>query len=260
LPAARNSGLKIARGEYIIHCDSDDWIEKNMYESLYNKAIEEKADIVGSDIFYEFTGNTFYKKQHFGQESEDCFRRMLSVNGIHGSACNRLIKKNIYTDHDIRFPEGISMCEDIVTTLQLHYFAKKISYIPKAFYHYIRYRKDSITQCVNNQQLEDMLKSCQIIKSFLQHHHIYEKYYILFMERVFISKSEMVISESLRDFKRWHSLWPDSNNRIWCYRIVLYDKVLFSFINKKFYFLAIKMLNIRKKLLKLRNKIEGRNT
>lgn len=40
LAMARNSGLLIAKGEYIIHCDSDDWVELDMYEEMYEKALE----------------------------------------------------------------------------------------------------------------------------------------------------------------------------------------------------------------------------
>ena len=46
LTSTRNTGLVAATGEYIAHCDSDDWVEPNMYETLYNKAKEEKADVV----------------------------------------------------------------------------------------------------------------------------------------------------------------------------------------------------------------------
>ncbi|KAA6338763.1 putative glycosyltransferase EpsH [termite gut metagenome] len=247
LPTARNSGLKIAVGEYIIHCDSDDWVEKDMYESLYNKAVEEDADIVGCDYFYEYINKSVYTKLLFGQNENKCFQKMLSINGIYGNTWNRLVKKNIYTDNNIRFPEEISMCEDIVATLQLHYFAKKISYIPKAFYHYTQYHMNSITKCVNQQQLEDMLQSCQIIESFLHQHHIYEQYYKLFMERVFKYKQNMILIKSLRDFEHWHTIWPESNQLqlIWHYTIPLKMKIIFSLVKYKLYSIVIYLLEMK---------------
>jgi glycosyltransferase involved in cell wall biosynthesis len=75
--AARNAGLKTATGEYIIHCDSDDWVEKDMYESLYDKAIAEDADMVGCDFYCEYKKKSIYCKQYFNQEIEQCFRQML---------------------------------------------------------------------------------------------------------------------------------------------------------------------------------------
>lgn len=50
LPIAIQSGLKVASGEYIIHCDSDDWVDVTMYEKMYNKAIEEGSDVVVCDF------------------------------------------------------------------------------------------------------------------------------------------------------------------------------------------------------------------
>ena len=57
LPAARNTGLSVVTGEYIYHCDSDDWIEKDMIQSLCEKVIQEKADIVWCDWYISFKKN-----------------------------------------------------------------------------------------------------------------------------------------------------------------------------------------------------------
>ena len=51
LPSARNSGLAVARGEYVFHCDSDDFVEPTMFEDMYKAAIESSADIVRCDWY-----------------------------------------------------------------------------------------------------------------------------------------------------------------------------------------------------------------
>ena len=51
LPAARNTGLPVATGEYIFHCDSDDFVEKDMLEIMYKVATEEDADMVYCDFY-----------------------------------------------------------------------------------------------------------------------------------------------------------------------------------------------------------------
>ena len=63
LPAARNTGLAAATGEYIFHCDSDDFVEPEMLEHLYNAAKEKDADIVWCDWFLTFARNERYMKQ-----------------------------------------------------------------------------------------------------------------------------------------------------------------------------------------------------
>lgn len=55
LTSARNTALKIAKGEYCLNIDSDDWIEQGYFEVMYNKAKEDDLDIVISDFYKEFT-------------------------------------------------------------------------------------------------------------------------------------------------------------------------------------------------------------
>lgn len=51
LAAVRRYGIQLATGDYIIHCDSDDWVDATMYEKMYNKAIGEGSDVVVCDYY-----------------------------------------------------------------------------------------------------------------------------------------------------------------------------------------------------------------
>lgn len=62
LPSARNTGLQAATGKYVFHCDSDDFVEPDMLEQLYNKAEKEQADIVWCDWYLTFQKNERYMK------------------------------------------------------------------------------------------------------------------------------------------------------------------------------------------------------
>ena len=68
---ARNVGLQNSTGEYVIHADSDDWIDKEMYEILYQKAIDTDADIIGCNITHEYPSMTTVLKQHYGNTIEE---------------------------------------------------------------------------------------------------------------------------------------------------------------------------------------------
>ena len=57
---SRQDGVEAATGEYIIHCDPDDWVELDMYEQLYTKAKETNADLVLCD-YYEVTNGEIYR-------------------------------------------------------------------------------------------------------------------------------------------------------------------------------------------------------
>lgn len=63
LPAARNTGLQVACGEYIFHCDSDDYVEPDMLQTIYDKATTENADFVWCDWWLSFEKRERYMKQ-----------------------------------------------------------------------------------------------------------------------------------------------------------------------------------------------------
>lgn len=71
----REWGMRNARGEYVIHCDSDDWLDVHMYEEMYNKAIEEDADVVVCD--YVVTNDTSIIK---------------TINACHAKSAKQLIE------------------------------------------------------------------------------------------------------------------------------------------------------------------------
>lgn len=98
LPAARNTGLAVASGEYIFHCDSDDFVEKDLLSTLYEAAYREKADIVWSDYYISYPDNERYLKQPSYDTPEAALKGML-----HGrmkyNVWNKLVKRNLYIDH-----------------------------------------------------------------------------------------------------------------------------------------------------------------
>lgn len=141
--ATRQIGLDNAKGEYIIHADADDWVEPTMLEELYNKAIEENADVVICD-FYTNNGNT----EKYVEQQPDALDHISILHGLfqqlHGSCCNKLVKRACYNKHGIKFTTGIDHCEDLLTWIQLYQYPIKTAYLSKAFYHYVM-NENSIT-------------------------------------------------------------------------------------------------------------------
>ena len=62
--AVRKHGIQLATGDYIIHCDSDDWVDVTMYENMYKKALEENLDIVFCD---------YYETDRFNHKKISCY-------------------------------------------------------------------------------------------------------------------------------------------------------------------------------------------
>lgn len=157
LSDARNYGIDKATGEYIGFIDSDDYIEKNMYETLYNNIIKYNADIsvVGFNVVYE---STDIKNRVEYQEVTDkleiynrkeAFDLLFDANKFGNFAWNKLYKKELFKN--IKYPLGKKM-EDLGTTYKLVEISNKIVYEPLKLYNYFQ-RSGSI---MNNKDLKFM--------------------------------------------------------------------------------------------------------
>ncbi len=106
LPAARNTGLAAAEGEYVFHCDSDDFVEPDMLEVLYGVAQERNADIVWCDWYLSFEHSERYMKQPDYATPLDALKAMLAGQ-MKFNVWNKLVRRNLYADHRIFFPRRI---------------------------------------------------------------------------------------------------------------------------------------------------------
>lgn len=165
LAAARNTGRSTAQGKYLISCDSDDWVEENMYELMYQKAQQTNADIVICDWEEVYATR---KKRIFTNPPTDnieCVAALLSGK-IHGSVCNKLIRKELYTQNNITCKEGINFCEDLYVTYRLCYFAKSIVYLNLPLYHYNQTNLNSYTSVhlskISQQNIIDLTHEVRI--------------------------------------------------------------------------------------------------
>ena len=173
--AARQTGLDLAKGEYVIHADSDDWVDPNMLEELYINAKQNDADVVICDFF----SNTDRKQVLVKQEPLSLAPAELLnelFQQLHGSCWNKLARRVCYNKYKIRFPEGVNHCEDLLTWIQLFQHPDvKVSYLPKAFYHYYN-NSDSITRNFTHNTYEMRLK--------------------------YLSKLDEILSDDYRDLKQ----------------------------------------------------------
>ncbi len=143
--SARQLGLDNALGEYVIHTDPDDWVESTMLEELYNKAKEEDADMVICDYLDCYTDKTDYVEQRPSSLEHTVVLSEL-FQQLHGSCWNKLVRRACYSKYNVRFDLELSWCEDLLFNISLLLHSIKISYLPKAFYHYTHViNTDSIT-------------------------------------------------------------------------------------------------------------------
>lgn len=175
IAAVRNSGTAIAQGKYIIGCDGDDWVEPNMYESMYKKAQQTKADIVICDWMQVYQNSSKRIYVNPPANNMDCIAALLSGR-MHGSVCNKLVKRELYTKYNIVYIEGVNYCEDLFVTYKLFYYAHSIAYINQPFYNYRQINPNSYTSSKLSQSSQSgLIFLVNDVKEFIRRNHIDDK-------------------------------------------------------------------------------------
>ena len=144
LPRARKTGLDSATGEYVLHVDSDDWLEPETVEKLVRKAVETDADIVVYDFWKEYPNRRKLDSEKDSSIADpDLYRHRLYTYGSYGYVWNKFCRRSLY---DAVFVPRFAMHEDIVFSSQILYKARKIVHLKEGLYHYDRAVSGSATR------------------------------------------------------------------------------------------------------------------
>lgn len=154
LPAARNTGLAYATGEYVYHCDSDDWLEKDMLEKMYRAAREKDADMVYCDYYLSFAESERLMVNPSFTSADDLLRKGFLSGSTKYNVWNKITRRSLFTDNGILFPSGHSMGEDM-TMIMLASHAKSVAHVAKGLYHYVKVNQGAMTQTLSQRQLDD---------------------------------------------------------------------------------------------------------
>lgn len=145
LPQARKTGMQYAHGDYIMHLDSDDWVDNNMVTEMLEVALSSQADIVYADNFIESTSIRYRSNPTFINSID--FLKAAFYMQVSAQTWSKLYKAELFKKARIIYPTA-NMHEDLCINLQLFAQATSIKHLPKAFYHY-RLNPNSLTQNYN---------------------------------------------------------------------------------------------------------------
>ena len=134
LAAVRKYGVSLALGDYIIACDSDDFMDTHMYEAMYNEAVRNELDLVQCDIdLVDDSGVIRTLTSPIDAPSSQVLKDMIIDGNIAASLCNKLVKRTIYQSEGVTFPVA-GMDEDNTMSCQLAYYSGKLGYIKQSYY------------------------------------------------------------------------------------------------------------------------------
>lgn len=223
LSSARNAGLDVAKGEYIGFVDSDDYIDKQMYQKLIDESIKSDSDIVICDMKYNLKGKDINQTrfEDFGIiNRNEALIKYFNHKYFKSHAQNKIYKKELF--NNIRFPEG-KLFEDVAVFYKLLYKSKRISFVNEKLYIYNQENVNSITKkCISNKHF-DLIDNALEIVQFFKKNNVSQELFNASSEIYFISVKTFL--EMLYSSKRNMSSIEFKNMR----------KILMRKINKDIY-------------------------
>lgn len=234
---ARKSGIKMAKGDFILCIDGDDWIETTCIDKLYSTAKKEKSDIVCFNLtLINDNGKKVEVKQGKARVYEDYdFLKKCLLSEIMPSLCTKFIKKDFLFDNNVEFPSDFSFAEDLALTCAMAIKRPRVSIIEESYYYYYE-RESSITNKISSKVLE-VKEVFEFIEKILLDESLYiklkDEYNILFYKHCYYLRREQIIDNN-EIGKQLYKLWNTRKNDIF---------------NNKYYKKMYKDKNIKTKII-----------
>lgn len=246
LSQTRKRGIESTTGEYVISCDSDDWVDVTAYEKLYNYAKKNNLDIVTCEFFkIDDEG----RKRHIIEPKQDDVIKQLVTGQRQGSLWNRLVRGDIVRNSEIIYPtQGVG--EDFVLVTQYYYYANVWGEISEPLYYYYQ-NSESVSSFGNSEKLlgqaHKMADNFDVLLDFFNKKELVRKYSKEIVARKFFDKRWILPAiRTAKDCAFWMNLHPEINGLLYtCPYLSFQDKITSLLIEMKLYPLFRKMLRGR---------------
>ena len=202
LSAARNSGLEIVTGEYVLFIDSDDfYYDETALASIREKLSKTPIDILLIGMYKYFQQAGKFEKNRIEKIPEsvgDRMRFLMQTNQFIASACDKVYSRKLLQKTNIRFTPG-QKSEDIEWCIKLLLEKPEIDVLPLNLYVYRKQNTESITANINQKHIHDIY---QVLCKYRAFENLYLKHFLAVQYVQLLAITNLVPSKELREILR----------------------------------------------------------
>lgn len=205
LPQARKTGVMVAKGDYIAHCDSDDWVSLDMYKKLSDYAQKNDYDIVYCDYY---SSDGINKKPVIQKTNEKL---------LQGPVWNKIVRRVIYHDNEIVYPTA-NKAEDGALMTQLSFYSVSVGYFSEPLYYYF-YNPLSMSRIPSEEECLKRLfqekENTALRIEFLENRGVINDYKTAVIDWKLLTRNNLLpLIGRNKYYKLWLNTYPEINKQI----------------------------------------------
>lgn len=207
--AARELALSKATGKYIGFCDSDDWVDINMYEKLVELAEQSSADIVGCGFIQHIQNKVEEYRFPSSYDNNNYIFSFYHFGGIFGALWNKLIRRDFFYQYDKKMWKGITMWEDSCMLIPLRLHSSKTIFLDECLYHY-NVNANSMTTKFSIKKTNDAIKATRRLEHYFQTEGLLKEASTLVRFLKIASKETLLRFPEKEYVKMWKKTFPET--------------------------------------------------
>lgn len=241
---SRQLGVDEAEGEYVIHCDPDDWVELDGYEKAYSAAVNQGVDIL---IFgYRTTMDDVQVQINLPRDRHDLMS-LITRGKFDNYLWNRLIRTDFIRNSEIKFNPNLNLWEDQAYLTQLMFLTDKVAVLDETLYNYFCDRTGSISNGKSLNKVMSKVNAVVEIEDFLRNRGLiaaFSKDMDFWKASV---KYDLIRLDVGNSANMWNKVFPDVSDKIWTMPFPFSRKIICMLARLRLGFIAKMIQKLSKK-------------
>lgn len=213
LSAARESGIRNSTGDYIIHVDSDDYVETTLVSKCIKEVTSANVDVVNFGCYHDYGFKQVMDLSSCSRYNKMEYLSKIITQRLPTNIWGHMFKRSLYIDNDVHCLSGVNYAEDYAVLPKLIWYSQSMSSVKEPLYHYVHYNLNSYTNKFSWRNIENNFKAENEIVSFFNAEQKFkEELNIQHLRNTAWAIRQ--IEEAHEDIKKGTSIWGTVNYKI----------------------------------------------